>query len=79
MAILSFVKIPIFKIIPSILVLIMIIIMLIDIGNVIDWINGIIEKYANSSMETVEIQDIFRAFRSGIYCMIAGLIFGITS
>ena len=40
---------------------------------------GIIEKYANSSMETVEIQDIFRAFRSGIYCMIAGLIFGITS
>lgn len=79
MAILSFVKIPVFKLIPSMLVLIMLILMVVDIGNVIDWVNGIIEKYANNGMETVDIQDIFRAFRSGIYCMIAGIIFGITS
>lgn len=79
MFILSFVKIPQLKLIPCILVVAMFVLMLVDVGNVIEWINGILNKYPVDNMKSVNMMEIFKSMMAGIYIMASGIIVGIVS
>lgn len=79
MAVLSFVRIPLLKIIPCILIIAMFILMLTDLTNVIDWINGVLSKYQMNDMISVDISQIIKSMMAGIYFMVIGLISGIVS
>jgi UPF0716 family protein affecting phage T7 exclusion len=58
--------------------------MILDIGNVIDWIKAIIQKYFQASAESgtsssVDVMRILRSMMCGIYLLVAGVISGIVS
>lgn len=76
---LSFVKIPQLKLIPCILVIAMLVLMLVDVGNVIEWINGMLGKYPVNDMKAVNITEILKSMMAGIYIMVSGIIAGIVS
>lgn len=80
MIILSFFDYPILKIIPSIIVIIMIVLMLVDVGNVVDWVMQMIEKFSDSGITGsgyIDAGKVISSFMPGIYCLTAGLLSGI--
>lgn len=79
MFILSFVRIPILKIIPSLLVIAMVAIMLIDMGNVINWITDILDRYYSDGKIVVDTASVFKGLLYGAYFLVAGIITGIIS
>lgn len=79
MFILSFVKIPQLKLIPCMIILAMIIIMLVDVGNIIDWADTILDKYYRPDMIEVSISEILKSLMAGAYLLAAGLVAGIVS
>jgi hypothetical protein len=81
---LSFVKIPVFRVIPCILAVAMLLLMILDIGNIIDWIKAIIQKYFQASAESgtsssVNVIQILHSMMCGVYFLIAGIVSGIVS
>lgn len=82
MCVLSFVDIPQLKLIPTAIVVIMIVLMLADIGNIVAWVMGMIEKFSDApSMKdsTIGVVQVIKSFLPGIYCLAAGLVTGIVS
>ncbi len=83
MGVLSFTDYPLLKLVPSIIVIIMVILMLADIGNVADWVMETIEKFADSASTGasggIDVGQVVRSFMPGIYCLAAGLVTGIVS
>lgn len=79
MVVLSFVKIPQLRLIPCILVVAMIVLMIVDMGNVVDWVNNILGKYPVEDMAAVKISEVFKSMMVGVYCLAAGLIIGLVS
>lgn len=83
MAVLSFVRIPPLKAVPCMIVLIMIILMIADSGNIVSFIKDLIHRFSGSASSggsfIAPIETAFRSFRIGIYSLAAGLICGIVS
>lgn len=79
LVVLSFVRIPLLRLVPCVLILAMYILMMADVGNVADWINNIISKYQISDIEPVEIGEIIKSTMAGVYFLAAGLIAGLVS
>lgn len=83
MGILAFVDIPQLKLVPSIIVIIMIILMVADIGNVVEWVIEMIEKFSDkpytASGSGVGAGQVIKSFMIGFYCLIAGIVTGFVS
>ena len=83
MGALSFVDIPQLKIIPSVIVIMMIVLMIVDVGNVVDWVLQMIERFADTSWSISDnagdAAQVIKSFMAGVYCLAAGLITGIIS
>lgn len=79
MLILSFVDIPLLKLVPSLIVLAMMLIMLIDSGNIVEWARDMIEYYFKDGVIVVDNANIWKSFTMGVYFIAAGVITGIVS
>lgn len=83
MGILAFVDIPQLKLVPVMIVLIMIILMVADIGNVVEWVIEMIEKFSDkpytASDSGVGAGQVIKSFMAGFYCLIAGIVTGFVS
>ncbi len=79
LVILSFVRIPIFKILPVILALVMFVLMLVDMGNVIEWIDEVLSKFDINLEKDISNGEVFKSMMMGLYVMIAGLVSGLIS
>lgn len=79
MLILAFVKLPILRILPCLLVVAMFVLMLADIGNITDWANNTIEKFMEPGNIVVSFEEIMKSLMYGIYITVAGLITGFVS
>ena len=81
--ILSFLRIPQFKLIPCMIILAMFIIMLVDMKNVIVWadefLNGPLVQELVDYEFVINKDEIIKSFQPGIYLMIAGTVLGIIS
>lgn len=76
---LSFIKIPVLKIIPCLIVTAMVILMVADVGNIIEWVNDTLDKFYKNNDIIINISNIIKSFLSGIYFLAAGIIFGFVS
>lgn len=79
MFILSFVKVPALKLIPCFVVIAMVTIMLVDLGNVIEWVKAVLDKYYSEGRVVVNVSKVFGGIMAGAYTLAAGLIVGIIS
>lgn len=79
MFILSFVKIPALKLIPCFVVIAMVTIMFVDLGNVIEWIKVVLDKYYSDGGVVVNVSKVLSGIMAGAYILAAGLIAGIIS
>lgn len=79
MFILSFVKIPALKLIPCFVVIAMVTIMLVDLGNIIEWVKAVLDKYYSEGGVVVNVSKVFSGIMAGAYTLAAGLIVGIIS
>lgn len=79
MVILSFVDIPVLKLIPCMIILAMLLIMLIDMGNILNWGRDMLERYHLGGAVELENSNILKSFTVGIYLMAAGFLTGIVS
>lgn len=82
MLVLSFVRIPPLKAIPCMIVVSMVILALVDMGNVTAWISGMLARFISSqalSGSAVSGVTIWKSFQAGIYLLAAGLVSGIAS
>lgn len=77
--ILSFFKIPVLKIIPCVLITAMLILMLADVGNIIEWVTNTLNKFYKNNNITINFTEIVKSFMPGIYFLAAGLITGYIS
>lgn len=74
LVILSFVRIPVLKILPVVLILCMFILMLADMGNLVSWANETLDKLGINLETKVSTGEIFKALMPGIYIMVVGVI-----
>lgn len=79
MLVLSFVDIPLLKWIPTMIILAMLIIMLVDMGNIIDWAKDMIHRYLGEGVVTVDHSAVLKSLTVGVYFMVAGIVTGIIS
>lgn len=83
MGVMSFVDIPMLKLIPSVIVIIMVILMVVDVGNVVEWVMEMIEKFSETGTTDqagdVTALQVIKSFMIGFYCLAAGIITGIIS
>lgn len=79
MLILSYIKIPLLKLIPSFIVIAMVAIMLIDMGNVIEFVKYMLELAHVETSTAVDTKGVFESLQAGVYVLAAGLITGLTS
>lgn len=81
--ILSFLRIPQFKLIPCMLIIAMFVIMLVDMKNVIVWadefLNGSLVQELVDYEFVINKDEVMKSFQPGIYLMIAGTVLGIVS
>ena len=76
---LSFVRIPILKILPVILILCMFILMLVDMGNVAAWASDLLDKLGIVLEKNITTAEIFKSLMPGMYIMIGGTIISLVS
>ncbi len=76
---LSFIKIPILKIIPCLVITAMVILMVADVGNIIEWVNDTLDKFYKNNDIIINFSNILKSFLSGIYFLAAGIVFGFVS
>lgn len=79
MFILAFVRVPIFRILPCLLAIAMLVLMLADMGNIIEWSNNVISDLMKSDAIVVNFETIVKGFMYGIYTLTVGVIVGIVS
>lgn len=79
MIILSFVRIPILKILPSLLIVCMLVLMLVDMGNVVTWATDLLDKVGIVLEKEITTREIFKSLMPGIYIMVAGLVVSMVS
>lgn len=79
MLILSFIKIPLLKLIPNLIVIAMVVIMVVDLGNIVSWAQDIVVMAKLDNQVIVSNTEIFRSFRAGIYLLATGIITGLVS
>lgn len=79
LVILSFVNIPPLKLIPVVLIIVMYIIMLFDAGNVIEWVNDLIEKFIGKDVIIIDKNSIIDGIMQGAYFTGAGIVLAILS
>lgn len=79
--ILSFINIPVLKIIPFVLIVLMYAIMLVDLGNVIDWANDFIQSYAPITQTGIAVKsnNIIDGIMSGAYFTVGGIVLMLVS
>ncbi len=71
---LSFVRIPIFKILPVILILCMFVLMLVDMGNVAAWASDMLDKLGIVLEKDITTGEIFKSLMPGMYIMVGGTL-----
>lgn len=83
MFVFSFIKLPILKLFPCLLVLSMCLIMLIDMSNIVEWANDFLNGSFVQSMIKQEFEvnntEVFGSLEVGIYLLAAGLVIGFIS
>lgn len=79
MLVLSFIKIPLLKLIPNFVVIAMVIIMLVDMGNIVSWAQDIVEMAKLDNQVIVNSTKVYESFRAGIYMLAIGVVTGIVS
>lgn len=86
MAGLSFVRIPPLKAVPCLIVVIMIVLMIVDSGNVVSFIKDLINRFSDSVSTggtsgnfIAPVETAFRSFRTGVYLLFTGLVCGLVS
>lgn len=79
MAIFSFVRIPLFKLIPCFLIVAMFVLMLADVHNVVDWVDNVLNKYFENYNIVVSVSDVVKSFMIGVYLLVTGLVVGFIS
>lgn len=79
LAILSFVRIPILKILPVLLIVCMLVLMLVDMGNVATWASELLDKLGIVLETEITTKEIFKSLMPGMYIMVAGLMISIIS
>lgn len=79
MLILAFVRIPVFRILPCLLAIAMFVLMLADMGNIIEWANTTIEKFMKPGTIVLNFGEIMKSLMYGIYVIVAGLVVGVIS
>ena len=77
--ILSFVRIPILKILPILLIISMFVLMLVDMGNVVAWATELLDKFGIVLEVDITTKEIFKSLMPGIYVMIAGVVVALIS
>lgn len=76
---LSFIRIPVLKILPVLLIICMFVLMLVDMGNVVDWANDTLDKLGINLETEVTTREIFKALMPGVYIMIVGVVVAMVS
>lgn len=79
MLVLSFIKLPLLKLVPCFIEIAMIVIMLVDMGNVISFIQNVLEISSLETTVTVNTAGVFHSMCAGIYVLAVGLITGLLS
>jgi len=79
MVILSFVRIPILKLLPTILILCMLVLMLVDMGNVAAWATDMLDKVGIVLEKEITIKEIFKSLMPGIYVIVVGWVVALVS
>lgn len=74
LAVLAFIRIPVLKILPVILILCMFVLMLVDMGNVVDWANHTLDMLGINLETEVTTGEVFKALMPGVYIMIVGVV-----
>lgn len=76
---LSFVRIPVLKILPVILILCMFVLMLVDMGNVATWASDLLDKLGIVMEKEITTEEIFKSLMPGMYIMVGGTILSLVS
>lgn len=76
---LAFVRIPILKILPVILILCMFVLMLVDMGNVAAWASDMIDKLGIVLEKEITTEEIFKSLMPGMYIMVGGALISLVS
>lgn len=79
LVILSFVRIPVLKILPVVLILCMFVLMLVDMGNVAAWATDLLDKVGIVLEKEITTGEIFKSLMPGIYIMVVGLVVSLIS
>lgn len=79
LVVLSFVRIPVLKILPVILILCMFVLMLADMGNVSDWATETLDKLGINLEKQITSGEILKALMPGVYIMISGVVVAMLS
>lgn len=79
MFVLSFIRIPLLKLVPSMIVMAMFIIMLVDMGNVIDWVEMMLNKYYGENLIIVNVSEVMKSLMAGVYILASGWLVGLIS
>ncbi len=76
---LAFVRIPILKILPVILILCMFVLMLVDMGNVAAWASDLLDKLGIVLEKEITTGEIFKSLMPGMYLMVVGALVSLVS
>lgn len=76
---LSFVRIPILKILPVILIICMFVLMLVDMGNVATWASDLLDKLGIVLEKEITTGEIFKSLMPGMYIMVGGTVISLVS
>ncbi len=79
MLVLSFIKMPLLKLIPNFVIIAMVAIMLIDLGNIVSWVQDVIVMAKLDNQVIVNNTEVFRSLKAGIYLLVAGILTGLVS
>lgn len=77
--ILSFINIPVLKIIPTILIVVMFAYVMVDVSNVVDWCRDFVHSFMDASSMKVEFSTVLSAISAGAYFLVVGVIMAIVS
>ena len=76
---LSFIRIPVLKVLPVVLILCMFVLMLVDMGNVAKWATDLLDKVGIVLEKEVTTKEIFKSLMPGIYIMVVGTVIALVS
>lgn len=77
--VLSFIRIPVLKVLPTVLIICMFVLMLADMGNVVTWASDLLDKLGIVLEKDITVGEIFKSLMPGIYIMVAGVMVSLVS